>query len=68
MRGVGHVARMVRREVCTEFLWGNMRERENLEDPGIDGRIILRQIIRKCDVGAWAVSFWLRIGIGGGHF
>jgi len=39
-----------------------------LEDPGIDGRRILRQIVRKWDVGAWVVSFWLRIGIGGGNF
>jgi hypothetical protein len=30
--------------VYTEFLWGNMRERDNLEDPGIDGRIILRHL------------------------
>jgi hypothetical protein len=24
--------------------WGNLRERDHLEDPGIDGRIILRWI------------------------
>ena len=23
-------------------LWGNMRERNHLEDPGVNGRIILR--------------------------
>jgi hypothetical protein len=34
-------------EVYTEFLCGNMRERDNLEDPGIDGKIILRWIFRK---------------------
>jgi len=27
-----------------------MRERDHLEDPGIDGRIILRQIFSKWDV------------------
>jgi len=32
---------------------GNLRERDDLEDPGLDGRIILRWIFRKWDVGAW---------------
>jgi hypothetical protein len=31
--------------------WGNLRERDHLEDPGIDGSIILRLIFRKWDVG-----------------
>jgi hypothetical protein len=29
----------------------NLRERHHLEDPGVDGRIILRWIFRKWDVG-----------------
>jgi hypothetical protein len=29
-------------EVYTGFWWGNLRERDHLEDPGIDGRIILK--------------------------
>ena len=33
----------------TGFLWGNLRERDHLEDPGIDGRIILRWIFRQWD-------------------
>jgi len=37
-----------------------------LEDPGLDGRIILRWISRKCDVAAWTGSIWFRIGTGGG--
>jgi hypothetical protein len=28
---------------------------------------ILRQVFRKCDVGAWTGSSWLRIGTGGWH-
>jgi len=38
-----------------------------LEDPGVDGRIILRWIFRKWDVRARNGSGWLRIGTGGGH-
>jgi len=53
MRWVGHVASMEDRrvEVYTGFWWGNLRERDHLQDPGIDGRIILRWIFRKWDVG-----------------
>jgi hypothetical protein len=54
-------------EVYTGFWWGNLREREHLEDPGVDGRIILRWIIKKWDVGVWTRSSWLKIGTGGGH-
>ena len=34
-------------EVCTGFWWGNLRERDNLGDPGVGERIILRWIFRK---------------------
>jgi hypothetical protein len=51
LRLVGHVARMGRGEVHTGFWWGNMRERDNLEDPGVDGRIILRWIFRELGGG-----------------
>jgi hypothetical protein len=32
--------------------------------PRLDGRIILRWIFRKWDVGIWTGSSWLRIGTG----
>jgi len=34
---------------------------------GVDGRIILRWIFRKYDVGVWTRSRCLRIVTGGGH-
>jgi hypothetical protein len=49
MKFVGHVARTEE----TGKLWGNLREREYLEDPGVDKEIILRWIFRKWCVGAW---------------
>jgi len=38
-----------------------------LEEPGVDGSIILRWIIRKWDWEAWTGLIWLRVGTGVGH-
>jgi len=35
--------------VCTGSWWGNLRKGDHLEDPDLDGRIILRWIWRKWD-------------------
>ena len=51
IRWAGHVARMGRREAYTGFWWGILRERDYLGDPWVDGRIKLRWILRKWDVG-----------------
>jgi len=67
MRWVEHVARMGNEEAYIGFWCGNVRERDHLEDPGVDGRIILIGIFRKWDVGAWTGWSWLRIRTGGGH-
>jgi len=52
-------------EVCSAYgerrgvyrvLVGNLKERDHLENPSIDGRIILGWIFRKLDVGVWTGS------------
>jgi len=37
--------------VYTGFGWGNIKESDHLGDPGTDGRIILRCVFGKWDVG-----------------
>jgi hypothetical protein len=56
-----------RGEAYIGFWCGNLRERDYLRDPDIDGSIILTWIFRKWDVGLWTESSWLRIGTVGGH-
>jgi hypothetical protein len=41
---------MGRRKAYTGFWFGNRTERDHLEDPGIDGGIILRWLFSKWDV------------------
>ena len=50
----------------TRFWWGNLRERDQLGDPGVDARIKLKQL-QEVACGVWTGSSWLRIGTGGGH-
>jgi hypothetical protein len=44
----------VRGEVYTDVWWRNLSERDHLGDSGMDGRIILRWIFGKWNVGGWA--------------
>jgi hypothetical protein len=57
---------MGREEVHARFWWEKLRERDHLEDPRIDGGIILRRIFRKWNWGSGTGLIWLRIGTGGG--
>ena len=51
----------------TGFWWGDLRERGDLEDLGVDGRIILKQIFEKLDEETWSGLIWLRVGTGDGN-
>jgi hypothetical protein len=55
-----------RRGVDRVFV-GEPEVKSHLVDQCIDGRIILRCVFRKWNVGVWTVSSWLRIGTGGGY-
>jgi len=50
--------------VYTGFWWGNLRESDYLEDPGVDGRIIIEVDLQEVGCGVWTGSSWLRIGTG----
>jgi hypothetical protein len=46
---------------------GKPEGKKHWEDPGVDGRIILRRIFMEWDVKVWTGLSWLRIEIGGRH-
>jgi len=42
MRWARYMARVGRREMRVAFWWGNLKERDTLEDLGVGGKIILK--------------------------
>jgi len=58
---------MVERRGVYRVLVEKPEGKNHLGDPSVDGRIILRWIFRKWDVGVWTGSRCPRIGTGGGH-
>ena len=56
------------KERCAQdFGGGNLRERDHRGDQDVDGRIILRWILRKWERVVGTGWSWLRIGTGGGR-
>jgi hypothetical protein len=43
-------------------LAGKPEERDHWGNPGVDGRVILRWLFTKWDVGVWTELSWLRYG------
>ena len=51
----------------TGLWWGNLREKDHLEDLRVDGKKILKCNFRMWSWEVWTGSSWLRIRTGGGH-
>jgi hypothetical protein len=54
-----------RREIRTEFGLGNLKERDRLEDLGVDARIIVKRVFKKQDGSTWTGLMLFRIGTNG---
>jgi hypothetical protein len=57
----------VRREMNAGFWLENLTERDCFEDLGLDGRIILKLILKKYVGRAWTGFIWLRTETNGEH-
>jgi hypothetical protein len=44
-------------ERCIPGLWGNLREGDHLEYPGVDGRVILKWIFEGLDGGRGGIDW-----------
>jgi hypothetical protein len=51
MRWAGHVALYGRREVYAGFWWGNVREREDLEDSSVGGGTNIQMDLQEVGCG-----------------
>ena len=51
---------------CTEFRWGNPKERDYLEDLYVNEKILLKLTLKKLDGMAWTGFIWFSIRTNGG--
>jgi hypothetical protein len=56
IRWVRYLARRGKGHVYARFWWGNLGERVHLENPDVDGMIILKQTFRK-----WIERTWIGV-------
>jgi hypothetical protein len=55
-----------RGEKCTGVWCESPKEKDNLKDQDVDGRMGSKWTIRRLALGVWSGFTWLRIGIVGG--
>ena len=65
MRWTGYVARMGEKIGTYRVLVGKPEGKRHLEDPGVDGRIILKGSARS-GMEVWTGLIWFRVRRGGG--
>jgi hypothetical protein len=53
------------REKCTRFWWESPKERDNLKDQGVGGKMGSEWILGRLAWGVWIGFDWLRTGTGG---
>jgi hypothetical protein len=55
-----------RGETCTGFWWESRKEKDHLEDQGVDRRMGSKWTLGRSVGGVWSGFTWLRIGTVGG--
>jgi len=63
----GYVAGLRGEDMLNGVLVRKPEGKRALIEMGIDGRIVLRWIFGKWNLGVWTGSLWLRKGTSGGH-
>jgi len=54
-----------KREVCTGFWSGNVKVRGRTQDLVVDGRSVLKWVVKQSDGRLWTELMWLKVGTSG---